>query len=156
MPRLGTCLWFEKDAEPAVRFYTALLPDSSIDHIQHAPALWPGGNAGDVLLIAFTLAGQSFQALNGGTKAEYGLAASISVQCQDQPEIDRLWSAITANGGTELECGWLRDRWGIPWQIVPEILPHLLANPTTAPDTFAALQTMIKLDTAALERAALG
>ena len=108
--------------------------------------------------MTFTLAGQSFQALNGGTPANYGTAASISVLCADQAEVDRLWAALTADGGSEIMCGWLRDRWGVPWQIVPETLPRLLADPdpTVSARVFAAMTKMVKLDIAALERAAAG
>ena len=117
-----------------------------------------GGRAGDPILISFTLGGQSFQALNGGAPADYGMAASVSVSCPDQPEVDRLWSALLVDGGQEIACGWLRDRWGVPWQIVPEVLPRLLADtePGVAERAFTAMQTMIKLDVAALERAAAG
>jgi predicted 3-demethylubiquinone-9 3-methyltransferase (glyoxalase superfamily) len=156
MSEVSTCLWFGKDAELAVRFYVTIVPGSRIDHIQRSPAAWPGGKAGDVILINFQLGGQRFQALNGGTPVEYGTAASISVQCADQAEVDRLWAALTAGGGSEIMCGWLRDRWGIPWQIVPEILPRLLADPDPAVSVraFSAMQSMVKLDAAALERAA--
>lgn len=156
MDRVSTCLWFGNDAEAAVRFYVSIVPDSGIDHIQHSPAAWPGGEAGDVIVIAFRLGGQGFQALNGGTAAEYGTAASISVQCPDQAEVDRLWAELTADGGSEIMCGWLRDRWGVPWQIVPEVLPRLLADPDSALSArvFAAMLGMVKLDAAALERAA--
>ena len=154
--KASTCLWFGKDAETAVRLYVDLVPDSRIDRIQRAPGAWPGGAAGDAILVAFTLGGQSFQALNGGTPAEYGMAASISVACTDHAEVDRLWASLTADGGSEIMCGWLRDRWGVPWQIVPEVLPRLLADPdpVVSARVFAAMQTMVKLDVAALERAA--
>jgi predicted 3-demethylubiquinone-9 3-methyltransferase (glyoxalase superfamily) len=156
MSKISTCLWFGRDAEAAVRFYVSIVPDSAIENIQRSPAAWPGGAAGDVILISFTLGGQSFQALNGGKPADYGTAASISASCADQAEVDRLWSALTSNGGTEIMCGWLRDRWGIPWQIVPEILPRLLADPDPAVSArvFTAMTKMVKLDVAALERAA--
>ena len=114
MSEVSTCLWFGKDAESAVRFYVSIVPGSTIDHIQRSPGAWPGGEAGDVILISFRLGGQSFQALNGGAPVEYGTAVSISVQCADQAEIDRLWAALTADGGAEIMCGWLRDRWGVP------------------------------------------
>lgn len=158
MARVSTCLWFGKEAEAAVRFYVSLVPDSRIDHVQRAPGPWPGGEAGEPILIVFTLGGQSFQALNGGLPADYGTAASVSVPCRDQAEVDRLWSALTAEGGAEIACGWLRDRWGVPWQIVPEILPRLLADsdPGVAARVFTAMQSMVKLDIAALERAAAG
>ncbi len=158
MSKVSTCLWFGKQAEAAVRFYVSLVPDSKITHVQHSPGSWPGGEAGDVILLSFTLGGQSFQALNGGEPADYNNAASISVACADQAEVDRLWSALTADGGAEIMCGWLRDKWGVPWQIVPEILPRLLADPepAVAARAFAAMTNMIKLDIAALERAAKG
>lgn len=156
MPDVSTCLWFERDAEAAVRFYVSVVPDSRIEAIRRAPAAWPGGAAGEVILLEFSLGGQRFQALNGGLPADYGFAASISVLCADQTEVDRLWSALTSDGGAEIRCGWLRDRWGVPWQIVPEMLPRLLSDPD--PDVsarvFAAMMEMVKLDVAALERAA--
>ena len=158
MPDVSTCLWFAADAEAAARFYVSLVPGSRIEHVLRAPAAWPGGEAGDVILVSFTLGGQSFQALNGGTPASYGTAASISVLCADQAEVDRLWSALTADGGAEIMCGWLRDRWGVPWQIVPEMLPRLLADPdpSVSARVFAAMTAMVKLEAAALERAAAG
>ena len=158
MSRVSTCLWFGNDAEPAVRFYVSLVPGSSIDAILRSPGAWPGGQTGDVIMVTFTLGGQSFQALNGGAPADYGTAASISVECPDQAEVDRLWAALTADGGSEIMCGWLRDRWGVPWQIVPEILPRLLADPDPAVSArvFAAMTKMVKLDVAAVERAAAG
>ena len=111
-----------------------------------------------MILVAFTLGGQSFQALNGGTPASYATAASLSVSCSDQAEVDRLWTALTADGGSEIMCGWLRDRWGVPWQIVPAILPRFLADPDPGVSgrVFAAMTKMVKLDIAALERAAAG
>jgi predicted 3-demethylubiquinone-9 3-methyltransferase (glyoxalase superfamily) len=158
MSKVSTCLWFGKDAEMAVRFYVSLLPGSSLTHIQRSPASWPGGEAGDVIMATFTLGGQSFQALNGGAPANYGTAASISVECADQAEVDRLWTALTADGGSEIMCGWLRDKWGVPWQIVPAIMPRLLADPdpNVSARAFAAMTKMVKLDIAALERAAAG
>src|SRR5690348_12745550 len=111
MAKVSTCLWFDRDAEAAVRFYVSLVPESCIERIQRAPAPWPGGTTGDMLLIGFTLGGQSYQALNGGSPASYGTAASIAVECASQEEIDRLWAALTADGGSEILCGWLRDRW---------------------------------------------
>jgi len=158
MSKVSTCLWFGKDAEAAARFYVSLVAGSSLETILCSPGDWPGGDTGDVIMVTFTLGGQRFQALNGGEPANYGTAASISVQCANQTEVDRLWSALTADGGAEIMCGWLRDKWGVPWQIVPEILPRLLADtdPAVAGRVFAAMTKMIKLDVAALERAAAG
>ena len=156
MSKVSTCLWYGKDAEQAVRFYVSLVPDSHLDHVMRSPGAWPGGEAGDAILVSFTLGGQSFQALNGGSSADYGTAASISVGCADQAEVDRLWAALTVDGGSEIMCGWLRDRWGVPWQIVPDILPRLLADPdpAVASRVFTAMTGMVKLDIAGLERAA--
>lgn len=156
--KVSTCLWFGKDGEEAVRFYVSLLPDSRIEQTLRSPGPWPGGETGDVILIGFSLDGQSYQALNGGSSADYGTAASIAVACPDQTEVDRLWAALTADGGSEIACGWLRDRWGVPWQIFPEALPRLLADPdpAVASRVFLAMQSMTKLDVAALERAAAG
>lgn len=158
MAKVSTCLWFGKDAEAAARFYVSLVPGSSLQHVLRSPGDWPGGKAGEVILVNFTLGGQGFQALNGGTPANYGTAASVSVACSDQAEVDRLWAALTADGGAEIMCGWLRDRWGVPWQIFPEMLPRLLADPdpAVAGRVFAAMTAMVKLDVAALERAAAG
>jgi predicted 3-demethylubiquinone-9 3-methyltransferase (glyoxalase superfamily) len=158
MAEVSTCLWFERDAEAAVRFYVETVPNSAIEHIQRSPAAWPGGAAGDVIVITFRLGGGNFMALNGGAPADYGTSASISVECADQAEVDLLWAALTADGGAEMRCGWLRDRWGVPWQIVPETLPRLLADPDPAVSArvFTAMTGMVKLDAAALERAAAG
>ncbi len=156
MSKVSTCLWFENEAERAARFYVSVVPGSSIISIRHSAGLWPGGKAGDVILVTFSLGGQSFQALNGGTPASYVTAASISVECANQAEVDRLWAALTADGGSEMRCGWVRDRWGVPWQIVPEILPRLLADPDPAISSrvFNAMTKMVKIDIAALDRAA--
>jgi predicted 3-demethylubiquinone-9 3-methyltransferase (glyoxalase superfamily) len=127
-------------------------------HVQRAPDAWPGGEAGSAIVIDFTLAGQRFQALNGGSPMDHAMAASICVSCADQQEVDRLWSILTADGGSEIACGWLRDRWGVPWQIVPDVLPRLLADsdPAVAARAFAAMRKMVKLDSEALQIAARG
>jgi predicted 3-demethylubiquinone-9 3-methyltransferase (glyoxalase superfamily) len=158
MSKVRTCLWFDRDGQAAVEFYVSLVPDSRIEHVQRSPGAWPGGEAGEVIVIDFTLGGQAFQALNGGHPADYGTAASISVECANQSEVDRLWAALSAHGGKEIMCGWLRDRWGVPWQIVPEVLPRLLADPdpSVAARAFKAMTEMVKLDVAALQRAAAG
>jgi predicted 3-demethylubiquinone-9 3-methyltransferase (glyoxalase superfamily) len=123
-PASGTA----KTSKEAVRFYVSLLPGSQIEHVLRSPGPWPGGEAGDVILVAFTLNGQNYQALNGGAPADYGTAASIAVACPDQAEVDRLWAALTGNGGSEIACGWLRDRWGVPWQMFPK--PSRASSPT--------------------------
>lgn len=156
MTDVTPCLWFAADAEEAVRFYVSVVPDSGIDHIQLTPPGAPAGPAGAVLMIAFRLAGRPYLALNGGMKVDPGLAVSFSVGCADQAEIDRIWAAF-ADGGKEESCGWVRDRWGYPWQIVPANMMELLAGPPEkSARVFAALLSMVKLDKAALERAAAG
>ncbi len=157
MPKVATCLWFEKDAEAAAELYCSLLPDSRIDHVQRAATDYPAGKAGDPLLVQFTLGGHAMQGLNGGKPmAEFSSAASISVETADQAETDRLWSALTADGGKEIQCGWLNDRWGIPWQIVPKRLTELMndPDPARAKRAMLAMMDMVKIDVAALERAA--
>ena len=158
MSQFSTCLWFSTDAEDAVRFYVSIVPGSAIGTIQRGPADWPGGKTGDVLLIEFTLGGQSFLALNAGSHADYNTAASLSIRCNSQADVDRVWNAILDGGGSEIMCGWIRDRWGVPWQVVPESLPRLLADPDPAVSArvFAAIQKMVKLDSAILEQAAAG
>ena len=152
MLQVRTCLWFESEAEAAAGLYVSLLPQSRIEQVRRAP----GGAAASVMVVEFTLAGQGYQALNGGVRAEYGHAASIAVSCDGQDEVDRLWAVLTGDGGVALQCGWLRDRFGVPWQIVPSALPRLLAHPdpAAAARVFQAMQRMVKLDIAELERAA--
>lgn len=156
-PKISPCLWFDGDAEEAARFYVSLFADSRIEGIHRNPVDGPSGAAGTVLLVAFTLAGQRFLALNGGQKMEYTHAISFQVDCDDQAEVDRLWEAFAAEGRTE-QCGWVRDRWGVAWQIVPRVLPQLLSDvdPAKARRVMEALFGMVKLDVATLEAAAGG
>jgi predicted 3-demethylubiquinone-9 3-methyltransferase (glyoxalase superfamily) len=154
--KIKPCLWFDGKAEEAVHFYTGLFPGSSIDEVHRAKTEYPGGKAGAVLMIAFTLVGQSYLALNGGPHDRFNDAISLSVDCEDQFEVDRYWAALTAGGGTPVQCGWLKDKYGLSWQIVPRRLPQLLSDPD--PDRGArvmrAMMQMVKLDVAALEAAA--
>jgi len=156
--KITPCLWFEGVAEEAVRFYTSVFPGSSIDKIQRSPADTPGNREGDVLVVGFTLAGRSFLALNGGPHDRFNDAVSMSVDCADQAEVDRYWSALTADGGRPVQCGWLKDRYGLSWQIVPRRLIELLSgpDPAAAKRVMQAMLEMVKLDIAALEAAALG
>ena len=158
MAKVRTCLWFAADAEQAARRYVSLVPGSRVEHVHRAPGPWPGGQAGDAIVVDFTLGGQAYQALNGGSRADYGTAASISVSCADQAEVDRMWSALLEGGGAEIQCGWLRDPWGVPWQIVPEVLPRLLDHEdrAVARRFFEAMQSMVKIDVADIGRAAKG
>uniref|UniRef100_Q07RW0 3-demethylubiquinone-9 3-methyltransferase n=1 Tax=Rhodopseudomonas palustris (strain BisA53) TaxID=316055 RepID=Q07RW0_RHOP5 len=154
MSKITPCLWFDGDAEEAARFYVSLLPDSRIEHIQHNVIDSPGGKQGSVLVVEFTLAGQRFVALNGGMKVDYTNAASFMIDCADQAEVDRLWDALSA-GGEEVQCGWLKDRWGVPWQIVPSVMLKMLSDPdrTKAARAMQAMLKMVKLDIAQLQRA---
>lgn len=156
--KIAPCLWFANDGEEAAKFYVSLLPNSRIDRVQKSPIDYPGGKAGSVLVIEFTLAGQRFQALNGGEKAVYTQALSLSIDCTDQQEVDRIWDAFLKNGGKEVACGWITDRWGVSWQVVPSILPRLLADPDVAKAgrAMAAMMDMVKLDVAKIEAAAKG
>ncbi len=155
MSKISPCLWFAHEAEDAARFYVSLLPDSRIDRVQRTPIDTPGNKAGDVLVVGFTLAGQSYIGLNGGQPAVYTNAVSFTITCDDQAEVDRLWDALTANGGKPVQCGWLNDRWGVPWQIVPKGFTELLAdsNGEGAKRAMTAMMGMVKLDMAALKRA---
>jgi len=152
MSKISPCLWFARDAETAAAFYVSLLPDSRIDHVRRSPVDTPSGPAGDVLLVEFTLAGQPYLALNGGQPAEPSMSVSLLVRCDDQAEVDRLWDALV-EGGRPLQCGWLVDRWGIHWQIVPRRMLELLADPVRAPRAMAAMMEMVKLDIATIEAA---
>lgn len=151
------CLWFEKQAEEAARFYVSLLPDSRIDEVQTAPGDYPSGQAGDVLLVEFTLAGSRYTALNGGPEFRFNEAISLQIECEDQAEVDRLWDALSAVPEAE-QCGWVKDRYGLSWQIVPRRLTELFSDgdPGQRQRVFAAMMQMQKLDIAALEAAAKG
>ena len=154
MSKITPCLWFDGKAEEAARFYVSLLPNSRIDHVQKNVTDSPAGKAGSVLIVKFTLAGQGFLALNGGTRFEYTPAISFHVDCADQAEVDRLWDALSAGGAVE-RCGWLRDRYGVSWQIVPNVLPQLLGDPdpAKAQRVMQAMLQMVKLDIAGLQAA---
>jgi predicted 3-demethylubiquinone-9 3-methyltransferase (glyoxalase superfamily) len=154
MSKITPCLWFDGEAEGAAKFYVSLLPDSRIDHVQKNVSDIPAGKAGTALVVKFTLAGQSFLALNGGTRFEYTHAISFMVDCVDQAEVDRLWDALSAGGAVE-RCGWLKDRYGVSWQIVPRVLPELLGDPdpVKAQRVMQAMLQMVKLDIATLEAA---
>lgn len=155
MSKICPCLWFDGEAEEAARFYVSLLPDSKIETVQKNTVDGPAGKAGSVLVVEFTLAGQRFMALNGGMRVEYTHAVSFKIDCADQAEVDRLWEALTANGGQPSRCGWLRDRYGVSWQIVPSALPKYLGGPDRAGAARAmqAMLGMVKLDIEGLRKA---
>lgn len=155
MQKITPFLSLDGRAEEAAHFYVSLLPDSRIDRITRSPMETPGGPAGSVLLVEFTLAGQSYIALNtpGFTMTE---AVSFMIQCEDQAETDRLWSALTAGSGEEIACGWLKDKFGLFWQITPTRMLELLRDPDPARAYRAmkAMTEMVKIDIATVERAA--
>ena len=150
-------LWFERDMEAAVRFYTGLIPGSSITWTSAVAADNPSGPAGSVGMMAFTLGDQRYMAINAGPLDPFNHAFSIAVECDDQAEVDRLWDALREGGKTE-PCGWLKDRWGLSWQIVPKRLGELMgsADPATAKRVTEAMLKMGKLEIAGLEAAARG
>ena len=157
MTRLTTCLWYDGQAEDAAQHYVSLLPDSRINRIVRSPADTPSGPTGMVLVVEFTLCGAPFIALNGGPQYRFTEAVSFQIPCADQTEVDRLWTALS-DGGSEGRCGWLKDRWGVSWQVVPVRLQQLLADPDQGRSRRAmqAMLTMKKIVIADLERAAEG
>ncbi len=154
MSKISPCLWFDGEAEEAANFYVSLLPDSRIEKVQKNTVDSPAGKAGSVLVVEFTLAGQRFMALNGGTRFEYTHAISFKIDCADQAEVDRLWDALSDGGSVE-RCGWLKDRYGVSWQIVPTALVQYLGgpDPAGAQRAMQAMMGMVKLDIAGLKRA---
>jgi predicted 3-demethylubiquinone-9 3-methyltransferase (glyoxalase superfamily) len=156
MKTLYPCLWFDGNAEEAATFYVSLLPDSHIDKVWHSPADTPSGPAGMVLTVDFTVAGQRFQGLNGGDDFTFSEATSFVIECDDQAEVDRLWSALTADGGEPGPCGWLKDRFGLSWQIVPSGMLRLLddPDPDRARRAMEAMLEMTRIDLAEIQRAA--
>ncbi|HEV8404225.1 MAG TPA: VOC family protein [Candidatus Limnocylindrales bacterium] len=155
MTSLATCLWFNGDAEAAAKLYTSLLPDSRIDRVSRAPADNPSTKEGEVLTVDFTLAGQRLIGLNGGPDFPFTEAISLSVLCDDQAEVDRLWTSLILGGGEPSQCGWLKDKFGVSWQIVPKVLPEMLASSDrgAAQRAMNAMLEMGKLDVRALTEA---
>jgi len=151
-----TCLWFDTEAEQAANFYTGIFPGSKLGAVHHYTEAGPGP-AGSVLLVEFELNGQKFSALNGGPAHTFNEAVSIVVRCADQAEVDYYWDRLSA-GGQEVACGWLRDRYGLSWQIVPSVFFDMMADQDRDAVTrvMRAMLTMTKFDVAALERAHAG
>lgn len=151
------CLWFDKQAEEAVNFYVSVLPESHIDAVIRSPGDYPSGKAGDVLLVEFTLAGTRYTALNGGPHFTFTEAISLQIDCEDQAEVDRMTEALSAVPEAE-QCGWVKDRYGLSWQIVPYAMNRFLADPDPAvrQRVFAAMMDMKRLNIAELELAAAG
>jgi len=155
MQKITPFLWFDGNAEEAATFYASMLPDSRVDKVWHSPAETPSGPAGMVLTVDFTVAGQQFQGLNGGADFRFNEAVSFVIECDDQAEVDRLWNALTADGGEPGPCGWLKDRFGVSWQIVPKALNEMVDDPDTdaARRAMEAMLQMGKLDVDELRRA---
>ena len=157
MSKIAPCLWFDGQAEEAARFYTSLLPDSHIDKIKRAPGDYPSGKKGDVLLVEFTLAGQPYTGLNGGPHFKFNEAISLQILCDSQQEVDHYWKALAAGGPVEAQqCGWVKDRFGLSWQIVPKAMIRMMdePDPAKAQRVWEAMMQMKRIDIAALERAA--
>ena len=158
LARNTICLWYDHDAEAAARFYAATFPDSSLDSVYRAPADYPGGKAGDVLTVQFTVLGIPCMGINGGPAFKQSEAFSFQVATDTQEETDRYWNAIVGNGGEASACGWCKDRWGVSWQITPRALMQAIADPdpAAAKRAFDAMMTMGKIDIAAIEAARRG
>jgi predicted 3-demethylubiquinone-9 3-methyltransferase (glyoxalase superfamily) len=151
------CLWYNNDAEEAARFYAETFPDSEVTAVHRAPGDYPGGKAGNVLTVEFTVFGVPCIGLNGGTVFPQTEAFSFQIATDDQSETDRYWNAIVGNGGKESECGWCKDKWGLSWQITPRVLTDAMAKGgDVAKRAFDAMMTMQKIDVAKIERAAAG
>jgi predicted 3-demethylubiquinone-9 3-methyltransferase (glyoxalase superfamily) len=148
-------LWFAKEAAEAARFYASIFPDSRVDRVTPLPADSPSGPAGSVEVVEFTLLGQSFLAISAGPLDPFNHAISFVVSCDDQAELDRYWDGLQKNGGKPEQCGWLKDRYGVSWQIVPRVLGEMMADPdrARARRVAEAMLKMVKLDVAGLKAA---
>ena len=157
-PKNTICLWYDKDAHEAAKFYAATFPDSSVDAVHLAPGDYPSGKKGNVLTVEFTVLGVRCLGLNGGPIFKHNEAFSFQVATADQAETDRYWNAIVGNGGEESACGWCKDRWGLSWQITPVALTEAFTDPdrAAAKRAFDAMMTMKKIDIAAIEAARRG
>lgn len=157
MSKNTICLWYDHDAEEAARFYARTFPDSAVRAVHRAPSDYPGGKAGDVLTVEFTVCGLPCLGLNGGDVFRHSEAFSFQIATDDQAETDRYWQAIIANGGVASDCGWCKDRWGLSWQITPRVLTQALATGgDVAKRAFEAMMGMRKIDIAAIEAAVRG
>jgi 2-polyprenyl-6-hydroxyphenyl methylase/3-demethylubiquinone-9 3-methyltransferase len=149
------CIWYDRDAEEAARFYAATFPDSSVGAVHRAPGDFPSGKEGDVLTVEFVVMGIPCIGLNGGPAFKHNEAFSFQVATIDQAETDRYWNAIVGNGGAESACGWCKDRWGVNWQITPIVLTRAFTGPNraAAKRAFEAMMEMTKIDVAKIEKA---
>lgn len=148
------CLWFDKEAEDAAKFYADTFPDSKVENVFRAPSDFPGGKKGDVLTVKFTVCGIPCIGLNGGPTFKQSEAFSFQIATENQEETDKYWNAIVNNGGKESECGWCKDKWGVSWQITPRTLSEaLIAGGEEARRAFDAMMTMKKIDVATIDLA---
>lgn len=154
-PKIHTFLWYAREAEEAARFYASIFPDSRVEGVWTLPTDSPSGPPGSVKIVDFVLFGQYFQAMTAGPHHDFNDAISIVVRCADQAELDRYWNALLEGGGKPLACGWLIDRFGLRWQIVPAALDDMMSGVDVARSKRVAdaMLTMVKLDVAALEQA---
>jgi predicted 3-demethylubiquinone-9 3-methyltransferase (glyoxalase superfamily) len=154
-PKIYPFLWYAKEAEEAARFYASIFPDSRVDRVTAMQSESPSGPPGSVKVVDFTLLGQRFQAMTAGPHHDFNDAISLVVECDDQNELDRYWNAILEGGGKPQACGWITDRFGVRWQIVPTVLNEMMADPDPARSRRAsdAMMQMVKLDIAALKKA---
>ena len=156
-PKNTICLWFDKDAEQAARFYAATFPNSEVTAVRKAPGDFPGGKERDVLTVEFIVCGIPCLGLNGGPHFKHSEAFSFQIATEDQAETDRYWNAIVGNGGEESACGWCRDKWGVSWQITPRVLTEAMAQGgDVAKRAFEAMMEMQKIDVAKIEAAVRG
>ena len=153
MPKNTICLWHDKDAEAAARFYAETFPDSAVSAVHRAPSDYPAGKEGDVLTVEFTVTGIPCLGLNGGPSFKHNEAFSFQIATDDQEETDRYWNAIVGNGGQESACGWCKDKSGISWQITPHVLA---VGGAQAKRAFEAMMHMKKIDVAAIAAARRG
>jgi predicted 3-demethylubiquinone-9 3-methyltransferase (glyoxalase superfamily) len=153
--KIAPCLWFDGRAEEAAGFYVSLFPDSRIERVLRSAVDTPGAKAGSALLVEFTIAGQRHLALNGGPHDPFNDAISLFVTCHDQAEVDRLWDTLTADGGKPVQCGWLKDKFGVSWQIVPAVMMEMMTtgDREQAKRVMEAMLGMTKLDIAELKAA---
>jgi len=149
-------LWYAKEAEEAAKFYASIFPDSRVDGVTAMQSESPSGPPGSVKVVDFTLFGQRFQAMTAGKHDDFNDALSLMIECEDQKEVDKYWNAILQNGGKEVACGWINDRYGVRWQIIPTILNELMRDKdkARAKRVSDAMMKMVKIDVAALKAAA--
>jgi predicted 3-demethylubiquinone-9 3-methyltransferase (glyoxalase superfamily) len=151
------CLWYDRDAEEAARFYARTFPNSTVGAVHRAPSDYPSGKAGDVLTVEFTVCGVPCFGLNGGDGVKHSEAFSFQIATDDQAETDRYWNAIVDHGGTESACGWCKDKWGLSWQITPRVLTAAMARGgDVAKRAFEAMLKMRRIDIAKIEAAVRG